>query len=246
METPHLEPVASRRVLADVATDGFAIVRDVATDDDNAALIALALRLGRPLFVPAASRNASAEGGLIQRVEALPRPERDGKGFPIDSTTSDNFPLHTDCAYLAVPPDLVLLHCWRACGGGGATLLADARAIISKIAPSTLSALRALRFSVEGYACPAIATGSDGSLVSIRWSDRMLATAANGSDPRMLRSLEQDFVCTANALACSFVLNERDVLVVDNQRMLHGRTRFSPNSGRLLKRMRLYAWNASR
>lgn len=84
------------------------------------------------------------------------------------------------------------------------------------------------------------------SAVRVRYHERILdwglAQAGGGPSPRHRAALAAFREALSRpGLATSFQLRERDVLLVDNHRTLHGRTRIAPAARRHLKRLKLHA-----
>jgi alpha-ketoglutarate-dependent taurine dioxygenase len=204
---------------------------------DNGPLLAIARALG-PLSLrslPRRSGLVEAEG--VQRVEALSNVPNDQFGQPLRSADHNDFPLHSDEAFLDLPCRYVLLHCWQPDPhGGGVNMIARRESIERLASPVQLAVLRGRKFPYP--------TGG-----SVAMNNRLLRYnrgEIEGTAHRRNRPLDNeqqaqldDFDRLFSAAAESIVLNAGDLLLIDNHRTLHGRTAFAPGSPRLLKRVRV-------
>lgn len=162
--------------------------------------------------------------------------------------TDRGLELHTDNPYRAVPPALQVLHCLRA-APGGETLLADGFAAAETLRAEDPAAFDCLtrhpvRFAwrdaaniLESHA-PIISLGHDGQPNAIRFNHRSLAS------PHLPVSLQTEWRRAYRAFArilsrprqqTRFQMASGDIIIFDNERMLHGRTAFPPGSGRWLQ-----------
>ncbi|MFD7639184.1 TauD/TfdA family dioxygenase [Kitasatospora sp. NPDC059795] len=136
--------------------------------------------------------------------------------------------LHTECAQLPGPPRLMLLACARAAEEGGESQVVDGRAVLAELAtfhPAALEALSAPRAAYFG--------GSNGHFAAVleqlpegRWRLRLrqdelarFSPEAEAHLPTLHRAVEHHTV--RMRLACG------QGLVLDNHRLLHGRTGFT-------------------
>ncbi|MFD5915418.1 TauD/TfdA family dioxygenase [Kitasatospora sp. NPDC058201] len=136
--------------------------------------------------------------------------------------------LHTECAQLPHPPRLLLLACGRSADSGGESLVVDGRAVIAELGgihPSALEAFSAPRAAYFG--------GADGHFAPVlehlpvgRWRLRLrrdtlarFSPEAEAHLPALGRAVERN--TTHLRLACG------QGLVLDNHRVLHGRTAFA-------------------
>ncbi len=136
--------------------------------------------------------------------------------------------LHTECAQLPQPPRLMLLACARAAEEGGESLVVDGRRVLAELAASHPAALEALSAPRAAYF-----GGSDGHFAPVlehlpdgRWRLRLrqdelarFSPEAEAHLPALRRAVERH--TTRLRLACG------QGLVLDNHRVLHGRTRFT-------------------
>lgn len=239
------------RRLADTATDlgeqlgrsGYAVLRGVPVDSDQV-LLDLAGRLGEPTDVG----NA---GTLIH--EVAPRPLLEQTDL---SSMRDPFPLHTDSTPLLEPHAYVLLACVEADASGGGesrVLHADdlVDALRTRFGDDVVDAL-----SEPVYPFPfndpsqgtgvrreaVLSFGPGGARVMYRADALELGAAA---DPDALSERHRSAldalreVVVDGGLGESFALAPGDVLVIDNARVLHGRTAIAPGARRVLRRLKV-------
>ena len=162
--------------------------------------------------------------------------------------TDRGLELHTDNPYRAVPPALQVLHCLQA-APGGETLLADGIAAAETLRAEDPAAFDCLTRHPVCFAwqdettileaqAPIISLGHDGQPNGIRFNHRSLAS------PHLPLSLQTEWRRAYRAFArilsrpsqqTRFQMASGDIIIFDNERMLHGRTAFPPGSGRWLQ-----------
>lgn len=219
------------------AQRGWLLLRGVPCEQDNAALLAIARSLGEVSMQSLPYRSGLVEADGVQRVEALMDAPLDQFEQPLRSGHHGAFPLHSDEAFLQRPCRYVLLHCWRAdpCGGGE-SLLAWRTAIESAADMPLLQALRGREF-----AYPAGNASVIGPQL-LRYNRAEVEGHARRTN-RALDAAQREWLDRFDALfasaALSLSLAAEDLLLIDNHRVLHGRTAFAPGSPRMLKRVRV-------
>lgn len=230
--------------LRDALTDpGAARLRPFEADPSNSLLIRLSQALGHPIPDKAAgAQTALVENGFITRVESHETPIRDGLGYTILSSTAAEFPSHTDQYLNPHPADVVLFQCVKHDPQGGETLLIYLQDILRRLSPDDQAAL-ALREYPTHYGREAILHRSREGQWRIRYNRIEIERACesqrvslNAAQLAALDALDEAIRETQR----QFPLLENECLVVNNQTALHGRTAFTGNSGRLLKRVRLH------
>lgn len=224
---------------------GAAVVHGVAVGDDDALLGTVA-----HAATPSPIGNG---GGLIYDV--IPRPESEQVDV---SSTDRSFPLHTDSTYLRPPHHVVALGCLDAPEGcGGESHLLDIHVVVGQLRESldgndALMALGepAYPFAVEAdsgerfIAQLAILDG-DGGEARVRYRGDLITEAGRAAsiavDGRHRAALDRfDATLGDVALHAVLALRPSDVLLVDNHRMLHGRTAISPGTHRLMRRVKAF------
>jgi gamma-butyrobetaine dioxygenase len=153
---------------------------------------------------------------------------------------------HTDNPYRNTPPDLQALHALVAAPDGGETWLVDGLAIVAHLrrtAPDALALLAQVpvRFAwadahwrlaaVE----PVIGLAPDGALHRLRVNSRSLDRPVEPDPARRAAwwaAWDQLEVALADpAFARTFALGAGDLVIMDNRRVLHGRTGFTGATG---------------
>ncbi len=190
-----------------------------------------------------------ADGTLVHHVEDRGRDAHPRTYYSHGTGGGD---LHTDGTYMhLLPPDLIALCCIRPAHDGGDTLLVDGHAIIEALAPPARAALSRLHhFDTDGQV-PGTATlrrpivGGDRATRRLHYLRRYIesghAAARAPLDAASVAAMDQlDALAARPEWRTRLRLRGGDLLLVDNHRMLHGRTAFTdaPGApGRLLLRL---------
>lgn len=165
------------------------------------------------------------------------------------ASTAQALEPHTDNPYRDPAPTLQLLHCLKNAGEGGATFFLDGFALAESFReayPDDFATLagHAVPFafaaaSGERYDArtPVLRVAVDGRLTGIRFNHRALQ-AVDFEAAQTARWYEAyvEFAAAAGATARHFSLDMQpgDIVIFDNERILHGRDAFSGNADRLL------------
>jgi hypothetical protein len=150
----------------------------------------------------------------------------------------DAFPLHTDLAHWASPPRYLMLRCAQG-DAEARTHIVDGRLIVSTLGSSLLArCLVRPRRPMNGsfQLLPIWQTSSEPSQQRLRW-DSVYLKPANEYAQTVFRRIED---CLSRIQSIDHVLlNKGDTLLLDNWRLLHGRSPVqNPASPR--KILRLY------
>ena len=243
---PPVAWVAGRRVEAArdaLRTRGWAVLRGLPFVDggrvDEAAVLAISTAFGAP---------SSRDGGVpIRRV--TPAPLGDGTTF---SSRAGAAGLHTDAQYHRVPESLVCMFMVRPAASGGLTRLltvrdamaaverrADGGRLISLLTQPVWRWRVPAEFAVDRnrpqYSATAAVLGPGGT--TIRWRGDNLAPELPAMYRAAAQSVDRCFDSAPGMITVG--LDAGDLVVVDNRRVLHGRTWFA-DSDRLLLRVRLW------
>lgn len=189
-------------------------------------LLLLGSRFGDPHF-----HKLSDEHGI--------HPIRHIPGYPEYANANvGDLGLHTDGSFERHPPVYMLMYCERPASVGGASRLAAGDALYWHLHdhhPKFLSALSlpaAFTIARDDRSAQRSVFTRDGDAVKIAFRD--------GTDVRIEvhPAAREAFQYVRKWLAdrshyIEFALQPGDVLIFDNTRMLHGRTAFLPDSGRL-------------
>jgi gamma-butyrobetaine dioxygenase len=145
---------------------------------------------------------------------------------------------HTDNPYRDPTPGLQLLHCISADAGGGETTLVDGFAvaeILGRVDPESCALLAStevgFRYRADGVDLrarfPVLRPGADGAPAEVRWNTRSCEPFA--FEPGLTEAYYRAYrgfgrLVTDPLLTRRAALVAGDVVVMDNLRVLHGRT----------------------
>jgi gamma-butyrobetaine dioxygenase len=158
---------------------------------------------------------------------------------------------HTDNPYRDPPPSLQVLACLANSVDGGESVVVDGFAVVERLVaedPRGLSLLsaRCARFEYAAEAgvrlrakAPLVELGPDGELLAVRFNNRSAAPIVDTPFDEMADyyAAYRRFAALIEdpALAFRFKLAPGEAFIVDNRRVLHGRTAFSSGGGRWLQ-----------
>ncbi|WP_336215016.1 TauD/TfdA family dioxygenase [Nonomuraea sp. LPB2021202275-12-8] len=215
------------------------VIRGLPGEGGAHTLARLAKSLGR---VDSTDVTAPDEGNrLVHAVQARDEPIRDDHGFPILSTTNADFPCHTDDYFEANPSDLVILQCVHQASAGGDSLAATVDDIIAHLDSATLDLLARPLFPSHFGLVPILQEHATEwriryNRVEIERSAQRLTVPVQlecvGALDRLDRAIEQ--------VKTRIALTPGDCLILDNHRVVHGRTAFERGSKRLFRRVKVY------
>jgi gamma-butyrobetaine dioxygenase len=148
---------------------------------------------------------------------------------------------HTDNPYREPPPGLQLLHCLEAADTGGETLLVDGFAAAETLKhadPNALEALCSIPVSFSWRdknhflqsSSPVIERDCVGEVRGVRVNDRSLAPAPSADKTSdAWRAAYRRFCAIINDAGAQLrlTLEAGDILIFNNRRILHGRTKYS-------------------
>ncbi|CAF3292569.1 unnamed protein product [Rotaria socialis] len=224
---------------------GICVVKNVPIDDDNVSYLSIAKSFSGELLRDSRMPSRSLEADtVIYRVEEDPL----NTDAYAHSATNAHFPLHTDCAHFLYPAEVVMLLCVQPStnDGDGKTILTDVDDILTMLTEQQISELAISRFTwwqgTNKQVRVPILTKSDDGRWRIRFNQATLMREMNASDfakssvlQSLIEVLEKIELNPSNSIS----LTANDLLIVHNQRVLHGRTAFTSNTSRLLKRIRV-------
>jgi alpha-ketoglutarate-dependent taurine dioxygenase len=217
------EPSARREWLLRLVQQGMAFLRDVPATDSGI-LEAMAL----------AGHIAETNYGLVFDVRAVPQPE--------NLAYSDvGLGLHTDNPYREPVPGFQALHTLLAAPDGGDSLFADGWAIAAHLRdtePDTFAILThtAVPFRYQSQQAdlsaerPLIALDCAGSIVAVHYNSRSIAPLRlPPAQCRVFYGAYRRFgeLLRERAFQLTTRLAAGDLVLFDNQRILHGRTGFA-------------------
>ncbi|NEQ42127.1 MAG: TauD/TfdA family dioxygenase [Leptolyngbya sp. SIOISBB] len=161
------------------------------------------------------------------------------------SRTPDALPLHTDCSNKAVPPNLVAFAMERPDPqGGGESVILSAADLVHELPADLVSLLRQPVFPFVGEKKYPILQGQ-GDDLRIRYYRNQIDSALGEqcilSDQLREALDELERYLALSQRSVRFALQPGEVLIMDNQRVLHGRSAMPADSPRLMHRFRLSA-----
>jgi alpha-ketoglutarate-dependent taurine dioxygenase len=217
------EPAARREWLLRLVQQGMAFLRDVPRTDSGI------LEAMAPV-----GRVAETNYGLVFDVRAVPQPE--------NLAYSDaGLGLHTDNPYREPVPGFQALHTLVAAPDGGDSLFADGWALAAHLRdtdPDTFAVLAhtAVPFRYQSRQAdlyaerPLIGLDCTGSIVAVHYNSRSIAPLRlPPAECRVFYAAYRRFgeLLRERAFQLTTRLAEGDLVLFDNQRILHGRTGFA-------------------
>lgn len=236
----------STSALTALHRQGWGVEHCVALDADNAALIALGEQLGTRSAQGLRPDAPNFENNGVNRVENMDTPMRDAVGNAVLSSNAEEFPLHTDDSYSPEPARYVLMHCWQAdSAGGGVSWISHVDRMLALAPPDLIARLSTQKYTTPYGSAPVLWRSSERDEQQrwcIRFNRRDMIGFAKLRFQFMSEQLRRDLATLEQlAMQCmeKVALQKGDCIVVDNHRVLHGRSAFDPSSGRLMKRLRI-------
>ena len=159
------------------------------------------------------------------------------------SRTPDALPLHTDCSNKAIPPNLVAFAMEQPDPqGGGESIILSAADLVYELPEDLVSLLRQPVFPFVGEKRYPILQG-EGDDLRIRYYRNQIDSAL-GEQYTLSDNLREALDELEHYLALSkrsvrLALQPGEILIMDNQRVLHGRSAMPADSPRLMHRFRL-------
>jgi hypothetical protein len=206
-------------------------------------LIGHATSLGRP-YTKCGLPSHPLEDKMVFRVECCGEGIRDSRDVILYSTTSSGFPSHTDGSGKPNPYDVVLLYCVRQDIEGGESILITLDEVLKYLKTQTITTLRKTNFPVP-FGMASLISG-DKPNMWIRYNAEELSFYSRLRQREFTENQKNALADLAEVISDleskqpKVRLAPGQCLVIDNKRSLHGRTAFSSNGDRLLKRVRLY------
>ena len=159
------------------------------------------------------------------------------------SRTPDALPLHTDCSNKAIPPNLVAFAMEQPDPqGGGESIILSATDLVHELPEDLVSLLRQPVFPFVGEKRYPILQG-EGDDVRIRYYRNQINSALGEqctlSDQLQEALDELERYLSLSKRSVRLALEAGEVLIMDNQRVLHGRSSMPADSSRLMHRFRL-------
>lgn len=156
------------------------------------------------------------------------------------SRTDRAMPLHTDSSYEDHPHEIVVFQMVRADLDGGETIVAPVSDVLPLLTRDIADTLRQPVFPF-GQVCKPILEGDDDDL-KVRYYRRQILPGLNPLQAQSARCtaamVDFDRALAKISMAHRFKLGAGDILILNNRKVLHGRTALAPNTDRLMYRFR--------
>ena len=208
---------------------GFLII-DINFDNNESILENIVAKLGR------AHTHSTDEDAIWHIKQGGPT----GNDILARSHRLDEFVLHTDCSYEPETPNFFALQCIHSDKlGGGKNLFVDASTLIQHLSHTSLKILQSEL--VEIRVPPEFKRGVDtihayiiDANFNIRYR-RELIVEPSLSERLKVALNEFEHLCHSPLLNRWFELNDNQVLILDNRRYLHARTKIHDRKRHLLR-----------
>jgi alpha-ketoglutarate-dependent taurine dioxygenase len=236
-----------RVILPYLSAHGVAVMRLPSHFRSDDALMDFARHFGVPQphsTVRKPGSQRASEHEFVFNIAVREQPAKSLSGDSIISQTNADFDWHTDEFFLAEPADVVLLHCLSADDkGGGISMVANVHDALSELSGSQIDILMRPLFPHSCGLAPILLQTDIG--FNVRYNASYIRKNALLTDE--VKAALSAFEHAINSRHDRFLLQENECLIVDNLRILHGRTNFSPHSPRHLKRVRtrMAGWSRS-
>ena len=155
------------------------------------------------------------------------------------NTTNTDLTLHTDGSFEKVPPKVMAMHCEVAANHGGLTQLVDGKLVYEYLSQTDPEGLMTLFepdiFTIKRAnqsATRSIFTNKNGRIYIAFRSDKIATISVHHRAIKAFTSIKNFVNNPANQII--FKLQPNQILVFDNNRILHGRTGFKINDKRKL------------
>jgi len=220
-------------VRGDLSEHGVTVIQDT-----NASTPAEILQVANLLGTTELGIDPEMSGPIVMDLRV--DPSKAALGSRPSYFSHDRFPVHTDMSYVPCPPRFLLTQCVHPGDGGGSALLTDCAVAWRLLSADIRSLLSERLFTfpyppncVEGHSEPLpICAESCGTR---RWRFHSHSV----SYPPIATNAIAAFRHALDSATVEHKFLAGDLLVVDNARVAHGRTAFSPKAagGRHLRRV---------
>jgi alpha-ketoglutarate-dependent taurine dioxygenase len=189
-----------------LACDGYCVLHGV----DAEALLPVARELGHP-------RPDPRDQVLVKDIR--PQPVDVANANTLSSRYGMGvFPLHTEAAYLPRPPRFLLLYCVRSGSGGRTTVLLDGAHIFDRISRPRRPGTWVVKAGRRPFLCHAL-WGNPPKDFGIRYDRECLFPRGRAAQAE--EQLISEFM--SKSMPRTVAWAEKQLLIVNNLRMLHGR-----------------------
>lgn len=244
-ETTPLEEIAQSILAALRAYPHYVVVHGCPAIKDRTNLMNLSKAIG------AIERSQSALGFgtkikekiSFTKVHINPLKAMERKGVTQYSRTHLPLAPHTDSSYMSQPHEIVAFQCIVSDHTGGESIMIPVTDLLKHLDSDVVEQLRAPVYPFGSQSYPILAGESGHEQIRYYRSqiDRILERGAPSLSKRHRDAIETlDEVLQQTDQFSQFHLQAGHIVFMNNLKVLHGRTGFSPESDRLLYRVRLH------
>jgi alpha-ketoglutarate-dependent taurine dioxygenase len=215
--------ISGQRILSEVEADGYLQLGPVEAEDPDGYLLRLVSSFSEP--------TCFFRQPLVMNL-------RPRKGADLTSYAgTGGVDLHSDRSYVAAPPRFIAMMCVTAGTNGGVPVISDAWKALNDLDRGTIEELQAARFDFKfaadservGYRGPVLSQA--GRNYNVRFRKDLITQKSDKAIAAFSEAVKK--------YAVRLSVSPGTVWILDNYRMLHGRTaiRDGLRSSRLLKRV---------
>ncbi len=231
MQKEHFDPTTIEEVDHQVTNNGFVLLRTGVLSPWLLGIISM--------------HFGSIRGGSFwdKYFEVIYDPSNPTPGRSLARTATE-FPLHTDGSFETNPPKYIALQCIQNdVEGFGVSVLVDSWKLIPQLSDDSRAVLEKSSFLFSRFssgkevrAFSPILKSQNGQFI-IRYRNDRNFTLTPPDDRARVALAEFHTLLNSPDLREEIFLMPGDILVVDNQRLLHGRTALSGKKRRVLRRL---------
>ncbi|MEO1522517.1 MAG: TauD/TfdA family dioxygenase, partial [Cyanobacteria bacterium J06633_2] len=192
------------------------------------------------------TRKSAQQKISFTKVRINPEKANAEKNVTQYSRTHLPLPPHTDSSYMLRPHEVVAFQCIVPAESGGESILIPIEDLIQRLDPETIKHLQEPVYPFGAHHYP-ILTGESGSACIRYYQAQIERTQSMGNMDNLplpqhcLAALETlDVVLAQTEQFSQFKLEAGHIVFLHNQKVLHGRGGFAPDSERLLYRIRFH------
>lgn len=212
----------------DLHQSSIILIKDFPTN--NQTLINFCKQIGKPIEEPQILQHLLADKYIFDV-------KINNSQISTWASTNSNMDCHTDGSYITNVPDIVVLLCVKPALRGGETLLISVDTLYSKLTPIEVMKLQHIHFPFRGHFFP-ILTKSQNEFF-IRYSRMIIEATPNSIKANIDSNLLDKIDAIIAEYQNTIKLEKGDCLILNNKKILHGRSAFDYSSDRHLKRIRL-------
>ncbi len=218
----------------------------------NPRKLELLLRAVREKISPQTGINKENFNSLaftrVSVAHATPEGDAAGAEAVQISLTNAALPPHTDSAYEVIPHELVVFHCVKVDENGGSSFMIPVDDILQRLDDDVIARLQDPVYPFGEGRYPIICGDRNKAFIryyNIQLQQEAIAESAEFTQAHLSALNALDNLLTQDELYQKFHLQPGQILFMNNQRVLHGRTALTEGTSRVLYRMRLSAASLS-